>query len=326
MVTLNEIARTAGVSLTVASRALSEDEALQNRVSAKSLIHVRSVAKKMGYSRNRTAEFLKRGQNPVIGVFLPPYEDSLMARLQMGLSAEANTQDFPLSFHYEMSYKSYSEFLTNARHARRCGIITYPYFSTDEKCEKLLHNYADHGGKIISISPSTILPWVPTFLIDNHAGGRLAGKQLAACGCENILAYVSIPARAAGCREIAEKIGINFSSFLVDKVKPEQFYKTVRQSLKTGQKIGIFAGSDRVATELYQFIQSQNRQIGPDDIPVIGYDNQNFSQWLNPPLTTIEQPFEELGRLAMRKLVDSIYQRQVESATLPPTLIKRQSA
>lgn len=326
MITLTEIAKTAGVSLTVASRALSDDETQQNRVSAKALKHVREVAGRMGYSRNRTAEFLKRGQNPVIGVFLPPYEDSLIPRLQRGICTEANRQDFPLSFHYEMSYESYREFLTNAHNARRCGIITYPYFSSDEKCEKLLHDYADKGGKIISISPSTVLPWVPTFLVDNHAGGRLAGERLAECGCENIVAYVSIPERATGCGEAAGKSGSRFFPYFTDRVEPENFYRELAEIVESGGKTGIFAGSDRVAMELYNFIRSRKWRIGPDSMPVIGYDNQGFSQWLEPPLTTVDQPFEELGRAAMRGLIDSIYQRQAESLTLPPTLIKRQSA
>ncbi len=328
MVTLTEIAKSAGVSLTVASRALSDDIMQQKRVSAAALKHVRAVAHQKGYSRNRTAEFLKRGQNPVIGVFLPPYEDSLIARLQRGLCAEANLQDFPLSFHYEMSYECYSEFLTNARDARRCGIITYPYFSSDEKCEKLLQDYVGRGGRIVSISPSTVLPWVPTYVVDNRAGGVLAGERLAACGCENVLAYVTIPARAVGCGEALERAGIRFQSYLTDDITPEQFQEEVLRNILAGKKTGIFAGSDRTASELYRFLQTRlpGVEIGPGGIPVVGYDNQNFGEWLNPPLTTIDQPFEELGRLAMRSLIDSIYQRQVESHTLLPTLIKRQSA
>jgi LacI family transcriptional regulator len=328
MVTLSEIAKTAGVSLTVASRALSDDEAQQKRVSAEALKHVRSVARQKGYSRNRTAEFLKRGQNPVIGVFLPPYEDSLIARLQRGLCREANAQEFPLSFHYEMSFQCYSEFLANSRNVRRCGIITYPYFRSDVKCEKLLQDYVEKGGKIISISPSTVLPWVPTFLIDNHAGGKLAGEQLASRGCENVLAYVTIPARAEGCGEAAENAGVDFTSYLTDDTTPEQFFREIATSVASGRKTGIFAGSDMRATEIYRFIQKHFPEIGigPEGIPVVGYDNQYFSEWLNPALTTIDQPFEELGRRAMRSLIDSIYQRPADPCTLPPTLIKRQSA
>ena len=326
MTTLTEIARTAGVSLTVASRALSNDEVQQNRVSAKALKHVREVARRMGYCRNRAAEFLKRGQNPVIGVFLPPYEDCLIARLQKGLCIEANKQDFPVSFQYEMSYESYREFLTKASIARRCGIITYPYFNGSEKCEKLLQDYLEKGGKIISISPSTVLPWIPTFLVDNHAGGTLAGERLAACGCETIVAYVSIPERAAGCGKVAEKFGIRFFSFFTDQLTPERFFQELNEIIRSGGKTGIFAGSDRVAMQLCNFLHERKWRVGPDSIPVIGYDNQDFSQWLDPPLTTIDQPFEELGRLAMSRLLDSIYQRQVKSLTLAPNLIIRKSA
>ncbi|NLK84260.1 MAG: LacI family transcriptional regulator [Lentisphaerae bacterium] len=128
MIKLAEIARESGFSIPVVSRALSPNPHKDTRTASKTKEHIRQVAKRMGYRPNRNAEFLKRGQNPVIGCFLPPRTDTLSAKLMKGISQEADKNNFPIAFYFDTTKDSYLEFIERSQRSKNCGIITYPYF------------------------------------------------------------------------------------------------------------------------------------------------------------------------------------------------------
>jgi DNA-binding LacI/PurR family transcriptional regulator len=323
--TLSEIANAAGVSVTVASRVLSPKPELNKRVAAKTRVKVQAVAEQMGYVPNRSAEFLKRGKNPVIGIFLPRYDDSLVARLTFGISDEAARREFSLSFHYDMTYDSYRSFLDNARNIRNCGIITFPYFDTDQKCEDLIEEYVKSGGKIVMISQSRYLPNVPTVAIDDYLGGQLAGERFAQLKCDKVFCYISIGNRGNGCADFLKKHGIDCEVYAVEKVSSSTIYEKIKNSISCGCKTGFFAGTDYQAAGFYKFSTVNKWEIGKD-VFVIGYDNQNYSNFLTPSLTSIDQPFMQVGCDAVNMLIDQIYNKEVESRMIKPTLIARESA
>ena len=325
MPTLSKIANAAGVSVTVVSRVLSPNPELNNRVAAKTRAKVQAVAQRLGYTPNRSAEFLKRGKNPVIGVFLPRYDDSLIARLTFGISDEASRQKFSLSFHYDMTFESYRSFLNNARNIRNCGIITFPYFDTDHKCEELIEEYVKSGGKIVMISQSKYFPNVPTVAIDDYHGGWLAGEKFTQLKCEKVFMYISIGNRGNGCMDFLKKHGVECEVYAVEKVSPDFVHNKVKDSISKGYKTGFFGGTDHRAASFYKFAYANNWKIG-EDVFVIGYDNQNYSSLLIPELTTIDQPFTQVGCNAMNMLIDLVYNKEVESQMVKPTLIARESA
>lgn len=325
MPTLNEIAVQAGVSSTVVSRVLSPKPELNSRVASQTRHHVLAIAKEMGYRPNRNAEFLKRGATPVIGVFLPRFDDSLVARLTFGISDEASRQNFPVSFHYDMSTESYHSFISNANSLRNCGIITFPYFETDVNCEKLIKDYLSNQGHIVMISQSQHIPDVTTVKIDDYYGGRLAGECLLRNNCTKVFAYATIVSRADGCTDILRQHGIECESYMVGANPMDTVYARIKDSIVGGLRTGVFAGTDRDAAMFYKFVDDNGFKIGRD-VFVVGYDNQNYSKLLNPALTTVDQPIQDVGCKAVKKLIDLIYEQTVESETVKPVLIKRDSA
>lgn len=325
MPTLNEIADQAGMSITVVSRVLSPKPELNSRVASRTRHHVLAIAERMGYRPNRNAEFLKRGTTPVIGVFLPRFDDSLVARLTFGISDEASRQNFPVSFHYDMSIESYRSFISNAHSLRNCGIITFPYFETDINCEKLIEDYVINRGRIVMISQSRHMPDITTVRIDDYYGGRLAGECLLSNGCNKVFAYATIVSRADGCADVLRTQGIDCESYMVGASPLETVYARIKASIAGGLRTGVFAGTDRDAAMFYKFADDNGLKIGRD-VFVVGYDNQNYSKLLNPALTTIDQPIQDAGCKAVKKLIDLIYDQPVESESFKPVLIKRDSA
>ena len=73
----------------------------------------------------------------------------------------------------------------------------------------------------------------------------------------------------------------------------------------------VFAVNDPVAIGAYETIQSYNLKV-PDDVAVIGFSNNPVSVLVNPPLTTIEQPSYEMGRIAAGILIDELMDKNTK--------------
>jgi LacI family transcriptional regulator len=61
------------------------------------------------------------------------------------------------------------------------------------------------------------------------------------------------------------------------------------------------------------------------EIMLVGYNDHRLASEFSPSLTTIHQPFDELGRLAVQKIVSLVYERTEPSATLKPFLVERET-
>ena len=88
----------------------------------------------------------------------------------------------------------------------------------------------------------------------------------------------------------------------------------------------VFAVNDMTAFGIIQELSNNGVRV-PEDISVIGFDNIEVSSMINPPLTTVNQPSFETGRLACKLLLDSMEHRESGdlSITLEPTLVERKS-
>jgi DNA-binding LacI/PurR family transcriptional regulator len=64
----------------------------------------------------------------------------------------------------------------------------------------------------------------------------------------------------------------------------------------------------------------------PDDLSVVGFDDIPLAHYVTPPLTTMRQPMQEIGRYAMQMLLDLLDEKKVENRTLNPLLVERGSS
>ncbi|MNP77027.1 Ribose operon repressor [compost metagenome] len=80
-----------------------------------------------------------------------------------------------------------------------------------------------------------------------------------------------------------------------------------------------------IAASLIQVGHEFNKKI-PEDIKIVGYDDINIASLIVPPLTTIKQPIEDIGKLLIKVLIDKIENREVELENiLPITLVERKT-
>ncbi len=321
MIKLAEIAEEAGFSVAVVSRALSLNPHKDTRTADSTKEHIRKVAKRMGYRPNRNAEFLKRGQNSVIGCFLPLRTDTLSAKLMKGISEEADKNNFPLAFYFDVTKNSYLEFIERSQRAKNCGIITYPYFKLDTDAEAVILEYQKNDGKIVIVEGGEQGLSYTSVSVDNYHGGKLVAEHLLKHEVKQFITrlYKNIPERISGFVDTIRKAEQTVTIYdslddIIEKVKSIKKYP-----------VGMFLPCDKDAVVALCEFQRNNIAIGKD-VLIIGYDDQYLSQYVRPALTTISQPFDIVGKLAVQKLIGKIYDNSSESILIKPELIIRDSA
>lgn len=86
----------------------------------------------------------------------------------------------------------------------------------------------------------------------------------------------------------------------------------------------VFCANDRVAFGARQTLFRQKLRV-PEDVSLVGFDDQSEAAYMAPPLTTVHQPTVEMGRVAALAMVELIGGKQVEVPKLEATLVKRES-
>ncbi len=95
---------------------------------------------------------------------------------------------------------------------------------------------------------------------------------------------------------------------------------------RTRDFTAVFAAGDQIASGAMLAMYEHGVKI-PDDVSIVGYSGEPLTEYCIPPLTTIYQPFEEMGRTAVDLLISQIQSQSYEPVVtlLPTRLIERQS-
>lgn len=170
---------------------------------------------------------------------------------------------------------------------------------------------------------------------DNWTGGVIATRYLLALGHTKIgiitgpLEMMCSTARLDGFSAALKGHGITENP---DWIAEGDFtmrggYNQAMRLLRnnSNRPTAIFAGSDLQAMGVYEAARQLRIRI-PDDLSVIGFDNIQTSAYMNPPLTTVEQPIRRMGAMAVNMIFNAKANNQLhQRIIMPTTLIKRQS-
>ena len=102
----------------------------------------------------------------------------------------------------------------------------------------------------------------------------------------------------------------------LDGAEVSRRYKNAVRSMQKNEVTAAFCETDRVAAMVHQACVREGIRV-PEDLAVVGYDNIDLARWLN--LTTVEQHFEEIGRKAVKLLLDDIEGNLAEPVHLEVT-------
>lgn len=182
---------------------------------------------------------------------------------------------------------------------------------------------------------------VPSVTADNYAGGYMAGKSLVELGHRRIgflgdMVATTVRDRLAGLRDAISDAGLIFDRTMALDLQAEQdrlgdWSASVAKCLgdlmaRPSPPTALFASCDAVARAMYRTLSQLGLRV-PQDISIIGFDDDPLAEWLEPGLTTIRQPFAEMGRVAMEMLCQQMDKpnHPVARQVLPVQLITRGS-
>jgi DNA-binding LacI/PurR family transcriptional regulator len=168
-------------------------------------------------------------------------------------------------------------------------------------------------------------------MVDQRRGAQLAVEHLIAQGHRQI-GHVSGPPdwtdgaeRAEGWRNALRTAGLPDALLLEGDWSAGSGYQIGRRLAETRSATAIFVGNDQMALGLLRAFAEAGVRV-PDDVSVVGFDDQPESGYFTPPLTTVRQDFEELGRRCMDIMLKEIEAgAPVSSTIVTPELVLRAS-
>jgi DNA-binding LacI/PurR family transcriptional regulator len=331
--TLEAVAALAGVGRGTASRVVNGS----SQVSARAKAAVEKAIAELGYVPNRAARSLVTSRADAIALVIPETEVRLFSEpyfseIIRGASAELSETDTQLLLilvHTARERERLSNFLT----ARRVDGVLMVSVHSDDPLPDLLERLdmpAVLGGRR---SATETLSYVES---DNLNGARTAVGHLLSRGCRRIatitgpLDIAGARARLDGYRRALAEAGIAYDESLVDYGDFTE--ATGSQSMqdlldRRPDLDGVFAASDLTAAGAISVLRHAGRRI-PDDVAIIGFDDSPIATRTVPPLTSIRQPTEEMGRTMARLLLEQISdpEHATRQLVLATELIQRESA
>jgi LacI family transcriptional regulator len=327
-VTLAEIARAAGVSISTVSRALSNGNYPLKEATRQRIL---KLAEEMEYKPNLVARSLQSNRTHLVGVVIDRMQSPFAAATVQGIQDGLRQAGYSISIVYSNRDQELVIEAIKSFYSRQVdGIIVL---------NSWLHNYND---PVLSLQdrPFVFVNRLFSDCIQNCVGpGDRYGAQIAVQHLVNLghrrIGYINgmedwIEAknRFYGYQDVLLDCGISLDKALIRQGDwgVDSGYQAAEEllSLKV-RPTAIFAANDIMALGAIYAIQEAGLKV-PEDIAIVGYDDRDFAAWIRPSLTTVRMPSYEMGQAAARLLLKQFDGEELEDATqIPGKLIIRQS-
>jgi LacI family transcriptional regulator len=332
IVTLEDVARAAGVHYSTVSRALDPDTARQVNVVTRK--RVQAVAIRMGYQKDMVASGLKRGRTHTVAVVVGDLGNPNVAPLLRGISNRFEPAGLmPLIVETQNDPARLERILDHLLSRRvDAVIVTAARLGDGPKLRRIRRR-----GIPVVLAVQTV-PGIrlPAFTHDDILGGTLAAQHLLALGHRRV-AQLRGPADIYSCLQRAQGFSQTIAAAGATEVvlrssgpmgTAEEGGRLMRQLLDSKRPLptGIFAHHDLMAFGALS-VAEERGLVCPRDFSIVGYADLPNLDRMVPALTSISLPREELGRLTAEVMIEllSSAARPPASRKLAPTLVVRQS-
>ncbi len=332
-ITIKDIAKACGVSAAAVSLALSDKP---SRVSKETKARILETAKQMKYTPNRAAVSLATNRSKLIGLIISDLRNTHIASQFMAIEENLQKHGYTLLCHIINDKNTDVQKMVSELVAAGVEGIIYaqPALLTTKMNGVSPEVFLDAAGVPVMCNDHFALTCSGANICFNYSkGGYLATKHMIECGHKRI-GCVSGPldfrvtlSRLEGYKQALQEAEIPFAEELVYQGDYSMSSGSKALSYLLGQNAtAIFSFNDEMAFGLYQSARQYGVKI-PRDISIIGFDNVPFSDVLEVPLSTINVPTKEMGKLLAKELVKEIENGCGERKTIlyEPALILRGS-
>lgn len=321
---MKDIAKRCGVSITTVSRALRD----KDDISVETKREILRVANEMEYTANIPARVLAGGRSNTIGLIVADNSNPYFAKLILGIEDIAKKNDFGVIL-YNTNEDPELEFqgIRMLSEKRVDGLIITSIRTGKES----LLSLQSKGIPFILLNryvEDFETDWVRS---DNIYGAYHLTKMLCSLGHKRILHITgsddisSVRERIIGYKNALIEHQIDFDEQLVKRcnLKLDGGYQATKEVLSTMDPLptSIFAYSDLIAVGAMKAIYENKLKI-PEEIALVGYDNIEYSEFLEPALTTVDQYAFKIGQKGMKILIEKIYNPKEKPWEMKHLIIK----
>lgn len=331
--TLEQVAARAGVGRGTVSRVINGSP----RVSERTKAVVEEAIADLGYVPHRAARALAGNRADAVALVVPEPETRLFAEpyfaaIIRGVSIELAEADIQLLLTLSRTPAERKRFAQYAASNRVDGVLLVSVHGEDPLPEQL----AEFGIPAVMNGRRFAEESFPHVDGDNVGGAGQAVRHLLARGRRAVATitgssdmYVA-QCRLEGYREALREAGVPTDDRLVvhGDFTEEGGYAAMRDLLSRGVALdAVFCASDLTAAGARRALREAGRRV-PDDVALVGFDDSAIARHMDPPLTSVRQPTEEMGRAMTRALLAEIADADAAppSLVLPTELIERASS
>lgn len=326
-ITILDVAKTAGVSVSTVSRVLNG----KDDVAQETIIKVQSVIQDLGYASSLAARGMRSHRTNVIGLIIPDIATPYCQEVMRGVNNVIAETDKDLIIYTSGGGKKGNV----AQHERNYvallnggtadGVIVVTPTAT---------NFASHA-PVVLLDPNAENPDFPAVISTNREGAMAVMNYLFGLGHRRIghitgrMELVSACQRLQGYKDGLAAAGLPLDEDLIETGNYSRTLATecARRLLALKDRpTAIFAANDMSAVGVYQAAKEAGLKI-PEDLSVVGFDNLYESAFTVPALTTVDQFLEEMGAVAARMIESLVNEEKLSCGfkTVQTQLIIRDS-
>jgi len=308
-ITMYDLAKKLNISIATVSRALQDDPVVSKKTKKK----IFELAEEMGYRSNHFARNLRQQQTNTIGVIVHELNSNFITSVLAGIEKITTEAGYDLIIAH--SSESYTKEAANAKnlfHKRVDGLIASLAFDTNDLDH--FKPFIDKGVPVMFFDRVEQDGNNTVVIIDNYKCGYIATKHLIEQGCKRIVHLTSslkrnvYSQRYKGYQDALfdHKIALNEHLLIVNDLSEKAGIESAKQILKMKPlPDGAFITNDFVAAVCMRTLKEHGIRI-PEDIAIVGFNNDTIGKLIEPTLTTINYPGIDMGEIAARNLINHL--------------------
>lgn len=327
---LSTIAGRIGVSITTVSRVLSGNAA-KYRISADTERKVREEAERCNYAPSIVAQSLRKQQTRTVGLLTPSLANPYFAEMASVIISEVHKRGYTTIVIDTMEDEgNFADGLTQLLARQVDGIIAVPC-GQDEKLVSDINKSFVPVMLVDRYYEDSPLPFVST---NNYKGGFDATNLLISSGHRQIACIqgvrTSVPnnERVRGYRDAMKEAGLEEFELVAGNEFSIQNGYLETKLLLSGQNrpSAVFALSNNITLGVLKACREAGLKI-PQDLSLMSFDNYAYMDYMEPPITRVSQPVEDMATLATKILFDRIDGLAPGNSQLKlsPTIIRGES-
>lgn len=327
-VTIVDVAREAGVSYATVSRVVNNEPYVREQTRERVL----AAMGRLGYIANRQARSLRGGRSHTVGLLVLDLGTGYIGEIIRGIDAELAAAEYDLLLYTTHRHTAKeSAYVTTLTQGLADGLLLVlpqnpaAYLET-LRAQSFPYVLIDHRGMDDA---------APAVAATNVQGGYDATRYLLSLGHRRIGFITGIMAlrcstdRLAGYQRALAEAGVAPDPTLIvegDFNQPSGYDAASTLLARPDRPTAIFASNDVMAFGAMEAARVLGLRI-PEDVSIVGFDDIPQAASVHPPLTTVRQPLEAMGRVATQMLIAAIESstQRDERRILPTELLVRSS-